>query len=118
MGAESLVHRVLAEVGIRRERYDLQWASAAEAPRFVRLITEFTEQIKELGPLGKAEGLSEEELKARLEKGLKFVSGMKSRISFGNATKAVRKDKIWTREHIDEVINTKMAKTLDKAFAD
>jgi len=117
MGADSLIRRVLDEVGIRRERYDLQWASAAEAPRFVRLITEFTEQIKELGPLGAAEGLSEEELKSRLEKALDFVSSRKGRISYGNAAKAVRKDKIWTKEHIDEIINTKMAKTLDKAFA-
>lgn len=117
MGAESLLHRVLDEIGIRKERYDLQWASAAEAPRFVQLITEFTEQMKEFGPLGKAEGLSEEELHSRLEKGLEFLSSMKSRISYGNAAKAIRKDKIWTREHADEIIATKMAKTLEKAFA-
>jgi hypothetical protein len=116
MGAESLVHRVLDEIGIRKERYDLEWASAAEAPRFVQLITDFTERMKELGPLGKAEGLSPEEVRERLEKGLEFVSSQKTRISFGNATKAVRKDKIWTREHIDEVMNTKMAKTVEKAF--
>jgi len=117
MGANSLIHRVLEEVGIRKERYDLQWASAAEAPRFVRLITEFTERMRELGPLGEAEGLSREELRQRLEKGLEFVSAQKTRISFGNATKAVRKDGIWTQEHIDEIIGSKMAKTLEKAFA-
>ncbi len=116
MGADSLIRRVLEEVGIKKERYDLQWASAAEAPRFVRLITEFTEQMKELGPLGKAEGLSPDEVKERLEKALEFVSAQKSRISYGNAAKAVRKDGIWTKDHIDEVINTKMAKTLEKAF--
>ncbi len=117
MGADSLIRRVLEEVGIRKERYDLQWASAAEAPRFVQLITEFTDQMKELGPLGKAEGLSPEEVKERLEKALEFVSAQKSRISYGNAAKAVRKDGVWTKDHIDEVINTKMAKTLEKAFA-
>ncbi len=117
MGADSLIRRVLEEVGIRKERYDLQWASAAEAPRFVQLITEFTDQMKELGPLGKAEGLSPEEVRQRLEKALEFVSAQKSRISYGNAAKAVRKDGVWTKDHIDEVINTKMAKTLEKAFA-
>ncbi len=117
MGADSLIRRVLEEIGIRKERYDLQWASAAEAPRFVQLITEFTDQMKELGPLGKAEGLSPEEVKERLEKALEFVSAQRSRISYGNAAKAVRKDGIWTKDHIDEVINTKMAKTLEKAFA-
>ncbi len=117
MGADSLIRRVLEEVGIKKERYDLQWASAAEAPRFVQLITEFTDQMKELGPLGKAEGLSPEEVKEHLEKALEFVSAQKSRISYGNAAKAVRKDGVWTKDHIDEIINTKMAKTLEKAFA-
>ena len=117
MGADALVRKVLEEVGIRPERYDLEWASAAEAPRFVELITRFTERMKELGPLGEPEGLSPDELKERLEKALEVVSSQKIRISFGNATKAVRKDAVWTREHIDEVITTKMAKSLDKALA-
>ncbi len=117
MGADALVRKVLKEVGIRKERYDLEWASAAEAPRFVELITRFTEQMKELGPLGQAEGLTQDEVKERLQKALEVVSSQKVRISFGNASKAVRKDAVWTQDHIDEVITTKMAKSLDKALA-
>ncbi|CAK8710425.1 Methyl-viologen-reducing hydrogenase, delta subunit [Candidatus Electrothrix gigas] len=116
MGVDALVRKVLEDVGIRKERYDLEWASAAEAPRFVKLITDFTERMKELGPLGEAEGLSQEEIKERLEKALAAVSDRKVRMSFGNAAKAVRKDAIWTPEHIDEVVTTKMAKSLDKAL--
>ena len=116
MGMQALVHRVLKDIGIREERFSLQWASAAEAPRFVQLITDFTQQMKELGPLGKAEGLSDDELKERLQKGLDVVSKQAVRVSFGNATKAVRKDAIWTDEHIGEIINTKMAKSLEKAL--
>jgi len=117
MGMKALVQRVLKEIGIREERFSLQWASAAEAPRFVRLITDFTRQMQELGPLGQAEGLSKDELKKRLQKGLDIVSSQSVRVSFGNATKTVRKDGIWTDEHIGEVINTKMAKSLEKALA-
>lgn len=117
MGVDALVRKVLEEVGIRKERYDLEWASAAEAPRFVQLITDFTERMKELGPLGEAEGLSQEEIKERLEKALAVVSDQKVRVSFGNASKAVRKDAVWTPEHIDEVVTAKMAKSLDKALA-
>jgi len=116
MGMNALVHRILKDIGIREERFSLKWASAAEAPRFVQLITEFTQQMKDLGPLGKAEGLSGEELKERLQKGLEVVSTQAVRVSYGNATKAVRKDGIWTHEHIDEIINTKMAKSLEKAL--
>ncbi len=117
MGADALVRKVLEEVGIRKERYDLEWASAAEASRFVNLITQFTEKMKELGPLGEAEGLSRDELNERLQKALDVVSSQKVRISFGNATKAVRKDAVWTKDHIDEIITTKTAKALDKVLA-
>jgi len=117
MGMNALVRKVLQEIGIREERYSLQWASAAEAPRFVKLITDFTKQMKELGPIGEAEGLSRDELKERLEKGFEVVSDQKIRISYGNASKAVRKDGIWTDEHIGKIITTKMKKSLAKVFA-
>ena len=117
MGMYALVKTVLKEVGIREERYSLQWASAAEAPRFVQLITKFTTEMKALGPLGEAEGIAPDELKVRLQKALDVVSSQKVRISYGNASKAVRKDGIWTREHISEVINTKMEKAINSAFA-
>jgi hypothetical protein len=118
MGMEALVGKVLKDIGIREERFSIQWASAAEAPRFVKLITEFTQQVKELGPLGKAEGLTSEEVKQRLQNGLDAVNNQKVRISYGNATKAVRKDAIWTRTHINEIITEKTAKSLENALSD
>lgn len=112
MGVDALVKKVLRDVGIKEERYSLQWASAAEAPRFVQLITDFTEEMKELGPIGKAEELSKEEIMERIQKALDALSSQKVRIGFGNASKAVRKDGIWTDEHISGIINTKMEKSL------
>ena len=112
MGMNALVKKVLKDVGIKEERFSLQWASAAEAPRFVQLITDFTEEMKELGPIGEAEGLSTDEVQERIQKGLDALSSQKVRISFGNASKAVRKDGIWTDEHIGKIVNTKMEKSL------
>lgn len=112
MGASFLIKKVLAEVGLKPERFDLQWASAAEAPRFVRLITDFTAEIKKLGPIGKSEGLSPEELQQRLQTALKLVEDRKVRMAFGNATKAMRKDAIFTKEHIDALFADKMAKAI------
>lgn len=112
MGVDALVKKVLRDVGIKEERYSLQWASAAEAPRFVQLITDFTEEMKELGPIGEAEELSKEEIMERIQKALDALSSQKVRIGFGNASKAVRKDGIWTDEHISGIINAKMEKSL------
>ena len=112
MGVDALIKKVLKGVGIKEERFGLRWASAAEAPLFVQHITKFTESMKQLGPIGEAEGLSTDEVKERIQKALDVVSSQKVRISFGNASKAVRKDEIWTEEHINDIINTKMEKSL------
>ena len=107
------MHKVLAEIGFKPERFSLQWASAAEAPRFVKLITGFTQQIKEFGPLGQAEGFDADEVKLRIDKGLKLLEDKKLRVGFGNVTKTLRKEgsKV-TEEIITEVINEKLSKTI------
>jgi F420-non-reducing hydrogenase iron-sulfur subunit len=41
---------MLQDFGIEEERFKLAWVSASEGPQFAKLMTEFTEQIKKLGP--------------------------------------------------------------------
>jgi F420-non-reducing hydrogenase iron-sulfur subunit len=41
---------MLGDFGIEEERFKLAWVSASEGPQFAKLMTEFTEQIKRLGP--------------------------------------------------------------------
>jgi len=46
-----LLRNLLSYVGINPDRLRLAWVSAAEAPRFVQVTTEFVDEIRELGPL-------------------------------------------------------------------
>jgi len=41
---------MLQDFGIEEERFRLEWVSASEGPRFAQVVTEMTEQIKQLGP--------------------------------------------------------------------
>jgi hypothetical protein len=116
MGMDALVSNVLKEIGINPERFSLQWASAAEAPRFVKLITEFTDKIKELGPLGQSEGIEPDEMKSRLDKALDAVNSRKVRMVFGNTTKSIRKKGIFTPEYINGVIEEKLSKAITGAL--
>ena len=47
----AIARRLLEFVGVDPDRMHFTWISAAEGKRFADLITEFTNQIKELGPL-------------------------------------------------------------------
>ena len=46
-----LLKRVLKEFGIDERRLRLEWISAAEGEKFAKVSTEFTEELRALGPL-------------------------------------------------------------------
>ena len=99
-------------VGVRPERFTLDWASAAEAPLYVQLITNFTHQIKQLGPLGEAEGIPQEELKAKLLAARSSMENMKLRTKFAKLGQEVRKENAFT----PEAIQAKIAEKIDEAI--
>jgi len=47
---ERLHTILIKQLGIDEKRVRLEWVSASEGKRFAEVITEFTHQIKELGP--------------------------------------------------------------------
>ena len=113
-----MIKKVLVEVGLSPERYNLQWASAAEAPRFVKLITEFTAKVKELGPLGAAEGLRPEEAQVKAQLALKLVSDRKLRVGFGNLSKSLRSEVPGlTDSSIACAVDEKLTKTIGSIIA-
>jgi F420-non-reducing hydrogenase iron-sulfur subunit len=46
----ALTKRVLSQLGMEPQRLKLEWVSAAEGQRFAQVITDFTEELKKLGP--------------------------------------------------------------------
>jgi len=47
----ELLKMVLKRFGIDEQRLRLEWISASEAEKYARVTFEFTEQVRELGPL-------------------------------------------------------------------
>jgi F420-non-reducing hydrogenase iron-sulfur subunit len=45
-----ILNKLLGYIGIEPERFQLEWVSSAEPVRFVRVVSEFTETIRALGP--------------------------------------------------------------------
>ena len=46
----AILERILGYLGINPRRMRLEWVSAAEGARFAEVVTEFTEEMRELGP--------------------------------------------------------------------
>lgn len=47
----KLLNNVLEQFGIEEDRFRLEWVSAAEGAKFQHVCNEFTDQVRELGPL-------------------------------------------------------------------
>jgi len=45
-----ILSKFLPQLGIEPERLRLEWVSAGEGKRFAQVVTDFTEEIKKLGP--------------------------------------------------------------------
>ncbi len=96
--------------GVNENRFALAWASAAEAPLYVELITKFTKKIKTLGPLGKAEGISLEELKSRLGVVRAAAVSVKLRMRFARLAQELRNESDYSLQAIE----ARMSEDLDE----
>ncbi len=45
-----MLKKLLETIGINPERLHLEWVSASEGGRFVEVVNNFVEKIRELGP--------------------------------------------------------------------
>lgn len=51
LGRYLILSKMLEQFGIEKERFQLVWISAAEAKRFVEVVTKMTDEVRKLGPL-------------------------------------------------------------------
>ena len=67
LGNMYLGKKLLKHIGVNPERLRLEWIAASEGIRFAEIMDDFVTKLKEIGPLGKAEGIDENGLKLKLE---------------------------------------------------
>ena len=105
---------ILKSLKINTDRVALEWASAAEGPLFVNLITEFTSKIKDIGVLGISEGLNREELMRKINAASMAVEGMKLRMAFAKQAKQIKKNEAYghlpSEEKLLTVLMNEMAR--------
>ncbi len=108
----ALVHEMLALLGVARERFLIDWASAAEGPNFVKIITAFTAKIRALGPLGQTEGLDQQTLRLQLAQTAEAARGRKIRTGLINVSREMMKVRDFSRKTIASLVQDKCGKAL------
>jgi F420-non-reducing hydrogenase iron-sulfur subunit len=82
-----LCKRILEHVGLDPERLRMTFMNSGDGIRFAEIVNDFGDKIRGLGPLGKSEGLDEDEMKSRLAEVIRLVPYIK----------ITEKDKLGTR---------------------
>jgi len=72
-----LLRKIMEHIGLNPERLRIEFMSSAEGNLFAEDVNDFVKTVKESGPLGKGEGIDENELKSRLEAVTKLVPYIK-----------------------------------------
>ena len=105
-----LCKRLLEYIGINPERLRMRYMSGAEANLFVEHVNDFTKKIREVGPLGKTEGIDEAQMKARLAEVIRLVPYIKvamneklaNRLDTPHEDMSIHKD-YFTKEEIERL---------------
>jgi coenzyme F420-reducing hydrogenase delta subunit len=78
--ALSMMHlgkKLLQCIGLNPDRLRLEWVSASEGIRYAEVVTDFTDHLKALGPLGSGEGVDRDTLTLKLEAATKLLPYIK-----------------------------------------
>ena len=109
--------RILKDLKVNSDRLSLEWVSAAEAPRFVKLITAFTDRIRELGPLGSSEDLDLEHILVKLKAAKMALKGKRLRMVFARQAKYMKEAGAYREIPPDHKLHTELDKTLAEETA-
>jgi len=68
-----LCRKIMEHIGLNPERLGIEFMSSGDGMLFTEVVNDFVKKVKELGPLGKGEGIDENELKLKLKAVTKLI---------------------------------------------
>ena len=111
-----LSRRIMEHIGLNPERLSIEFMSAGEGIRFADVTNGFVKKVRELGPLGKAEGIDEKELQSKLteiRKLVPYIKQVKNDKLGTRLTNPLDYDTHFTREEVDDLFGNVVSYYID-----
>ncbi len=111
-----LCKRIMEHIGLNPERLRLEFMSSADGNLFAEIMRDFGNQVRNLGPLGKAEGIDPNELKSRLTGIIKLVPYIKlaKNEKLGSRLENPEEyDQLFTKNEIDQLFSEVVSYYID-----
>lgn len=110
--------KIMAHIGLNPDRLRFEVMSGSEGNLFAEVVDDFVGKVKNLGPLGKGEGLEENRLQAALAETVKLVPYIKLTMQEKLAARLENPEKwdeYFTSEEIAELFRTAPSYYIDPA---
>jgi len=111
-----LCRKIMEHIGLNPERLRIEFMSGGEGILFVDVINDFSKKVEALGPLGKGEGMDENELKAKIQEVSKLVPYIKmvKREKLGSRLEnREAHDALFTRDEVDRLFRDVISYHID-----
>ena len=109
--------KALKRAGVSPERLLVDWVSAAEGERFAALMREFTETVRNLGPLGNEANLEPGKLKTRLAAVKETLEQQRIRWLMGRERDLVEDKNVFGEKVSQEEFDRLVLLTIEREFA-
>jgi len=111
-----LCRKIMEHIGLNPERLRIEFMSGGEGILFVDVINDFSKKVEALGPLGKGEGINENELKMKIQEVSKLVPYIKmvKREKLGSRLENKEAhDALFTRDEVDRLFRDVISYHID-----
>jgi ferredoxin len=111
-----LCRRIMEHIGLNPDRLRIEFMSSADGNYFAEIMSQFGNKVKMLGPLGVAEGLDEEELKAKLaeiRKLVPYIKMVKNEKLASRLESLEEYNQLFTKDEIDRLFSEVVSYYID-----
>jgi F420-non-reducing hydrogenase iron-sulfur subunit len=111
-----LCRTIMEHIGLNPERLRIEFMSSAEGIAFSEVMREFGNKVNLLGPLGKAEGIDQTELKSKLAEITKlvpYIKVVKNEKLASRLENPEEYDRLFTKDEIDRLFSEVISYYID-----
>jgi F420-non-reducing hydrogenase iron-sulfur subunit len=113
----KMLKKLIALTGLEPDRLRLEWVSASEGQRFAKVVTEFTEQIKKLGPSPLSGKAPNQKILENLQAAKDAASDFKLRVLVGRERELTEKCNVFQEKIPQEEFDSLLDETVEAEFA-
>jgi len=111
-----LCRKIMEHVGLNPERLRIEFMTSGEGILFAEVMSQFGDKVNKLGPVGKAEGIDQKELKSKLaeiRKLVPYIKLVKNEKLASRLENPEEYDKLFTKDEIDKLFSEVLSYYID-----